>query len=458
MGAGDESGLSIIEVMVAMMIFTMMSLWVAYSIINVLTISSDARSRQTAANLAATAIDADRATTDVVDLAPAPVSTPIDGVVYTTTTTTGWLNASAGTSTLCTTGSGALIARTVSVSVSWQGRSASQAPVTMSTIISPSSRLTSVSLGVIVVAVNTAAGTGYSGVTVSAAPAATNPNGATAITGTIAPTDINGCTIILGVTPGNYIVTLSKTASVDINQVASPSTPVSSPVSVAAGSSVTASFQYDLAETFNVNYHSNYTTGTITMPNTAPNALTTSFENTYGIYTTTTSSPFKLHPFTGGYSVYAGAIGGNGGSINTCNSVDPGAWPASADGSLQPQPVAPQGAGPGGTVSFDVRMGVFSVTGLGGKYLKAVQQTTGPAATQDPGCTTPSTYLVKLPTSGSSQSVALPFGTWTFTSGTSATASSDNTAVASSTVTALTAGTITPGSPFELTLDPRPLP
>jgi Tfp pilus assembly protein PilV len=450
---GDsESGLSIIEVMVAMMIFAIMSVGVAYSIFNVLTITSDARSRQTAANIAATAIDADRAATDVVDLAPVPTTTTVDGVVYTTTTATAWIGATAGTTTQCTTGSGALIAKRVNVTVKWQGMRKGQSPVRVSTIVSPTSRLTDITLGVIVVAVNTAAGGGYAGVTISAAPATTNPNGAIAITGTIAPTDVNGCGVILGVTPGNYVVSISKTASVDINQNPLPTTAVS----VVAGSSVTAGFQYDLAGTFNVSYHSNYTTGTITMPT----SMTTSFVNTYGIYTSTSSGPFSLHPFPAGYSIIAGALGASGGSITTCNSVDPGAWPASSDGTLVPQPQAPAAAGPGGTVvpsPVPVRMGVFSVSGLGGKYLKATAQTTGPAGTGDPGCSVPSTYVIKIPT-GASASVALPFGTWSFLSGTVTTQS---TAVASSAITALTAGTITSvSSSFVLTLDPRlaPLP
>jgi Tfp pilus assembly protein PilV len=445
---GDgESGLSIIEVMVAMMIFAIMSVGVAYSILNVLTITSDARARQTAANIAATAIDSDRATTDVVGLAPGTVTTTVDGVVYTTKTTTAWIGATAGTTTQCTTGSGALIAKRVSVSVSWQGKKTGQSSVKVSTIVSPTARLTNINLGVIVVAVTTAAGGGYAGVTISAAPAATNPNGATAITGTIAPTDINGCGLILGVTPGNYVVTISKASSVDINQNPSPT----AAVSVVAGSSVTAGFQYDLAETITVNYHSNYTTGTITMPQ----SMTTSFENTYGIYTSTSSGPFSLHPFTGGYSVYAGALGASGGSITTCNSVDPGAWPASSDGTLQPQPQKPQGVGPGLPITINVRMGVFSVSGLAGKYLKATAQATGPAGTADPGCSTPSTYVIRIP-SGSSASVALPFGTWSFLSGSS---TSQTTAVSSSAITTLTAGTITSvSSSFVLTLDPRPLP
>jgi prepilin-type N-terminal cleavage/methylation domain-containing protein len=442
----DESGLSLIEVLVAMFIFSLIAVGVAYSMINILRISSDARNHQTAANLASSAIDADRAWANVVTLAPAASSQTIDGVAYTITTTTSWINATSGTPTQCTSGAGALLAKRVHVSVTWVGRVKGQSRVVADTIVSPTTRLTDVTKGVIVVAVTTAAGSGNSGVTVTAAPASINPNGAQAITSTISPTDVNGCGIVLQAAPGNYLVSISKTASVDISQNPAPSTPVT----VVAGSSVTASFQYDQYGTFIVNYHSNYTPASVTV--TMPTAMTTTFNNTYGLYSSTANSPFKLHPFTVGYTVIAGALGASGGSITTCKSVDPGTWPASSSGLLVPPPPTPAFSAPGGTVTADVRMGVFSVTGLAGKYLKAVSQVTGPTGTDDPGCTTPSTYIIAVP-SGAVATVALPFGSWLFTSGTSTT---QTTGVGTGVLAPLTQGEITQVSGNQiLTLDPR---
>jgi Tfp pilus assembly protein PilV len=450
-----DSGESLIEVMVAMFIFALIAVGVGTSMVSILRISSDSRNRETAANIAASAIDSDRATANIVGLAPPPATQIVDGITYTVTTATSWINASAGTSTQCTSGSGALLAKRVHVSVTWPGLLAGQNPVTADTIVAPTARLTDVTKGVIVVAITTAAGTGNAGVTITAAPALTNPNGAVAITSTIAPTDQNGCGIILQVTPGNYIVTISKAASVDINQVSSPKTPASTPLQVVAGSSVTASFQYDQYGTFAVNYHSNYTPVPATAVVTMPTLMTTTFSNTYGIYTSTAASPFQLHPFSAGYSIIAGSLGASGGSITTCKSVDPGAWPVSSDGLLVPQPQTPVAASPGGAVTADVRMGVFSVTGLGGKFLKAVSQVTGPAGTDDPGCTTPSTYVIAVP-SGATATVALPFGSWLFTSGTSSTSGTQSTTVAAGVLAALTQGEVTPVSGNQiLTLDPR---
>ena len=452
--ASKDSGESLVEVMVAMFIFALIAVGVSSSMVSILRISNDARSRQTAANIAASAIDADRATANVVTLAPAPYTQTVDGAVYTVTTSASWINASSGTSTQCTSGSGALLAKRVHVSVTWGGLQAGHDAVTADTIVSPTARLTDVTKGVIVVAVTTAAGTGNSGVTITAKPATTNPNGAVAITTTIPPTDQNGCGIILQVTPGNYVVSITKTASVDIKQNPLPST--TQPLPVLAGSSVTASFQYDRYGIFVVNYHSDYTPVPPTAVVTMPTAMTTTFNNTYGIYTSTASSPFDLHPFSAGYSAIAGSLGASGGSITTCKSVDPGAWPTSSDGQLVPDPQTPIAAAPGGSVTANVRMGVFSVSGLGGKYLKAVSQVTGPAGTDDPGCTTPSSYVIAIP-SGTTATVALPFGSWLFTSGSSSTTQS--TTVGTGVLTPLTQGEVTQVSGNQiLTLDPRVAP
>ena len=54
----NEGGFTIAEVMVALMIFALMSIGVIYSVISMLQISRDARNRQVAANLAAQEIDA----------------------------------------------------------------------------------------------------------------------------------------------------------------------------------------------------------------------------------------------------------------------------------------------------------------------------------------------------------------------------------------------------------------
>jgi prepilin-type N-terminal cleavage/methylation domain-containing protein len=450
-----EAGLTLIEVLVAMMIFSFLAVGVAYSMIAVLKLTNDARSRQTAANLAAAEIDADRASTDVIDLGPHTTVTTVDGVNYTVAVTTGWVTTDGGAgecSSGVATGTGALLSKRINVAVTWAGMGTGANPVRSATIVSPDNRITDINKGVIVVSVLNAAGAGSAGVTINVTPASTNPNGATAITGTIAPTDADGCGIVLQVIPGNYVVSISKTGSpqyVDVTQNPAPTVPVT----VAAGGSATAQFQYDQSAVFTPNYHSNLpNSSTVTV--TMPTAMDTSFVSTNLIYTSNAAAPFFLHPFASGYTVLAGSLApsGTASSAPTCLSVDPGKWGASADGTLVSISSQPVPADPGKPVSVDVPMGIFTISGLSGSYVKAVGQKTGPAGTADPGCSAPSTYVIKLP-SAATATVALPFGSWKLTSGTS---SSQTAAVAIGSV-ATTAPSSVSAGPI-VTLDPRVAP
>jgi prepilin-type N-terminal cleavage/methylation domain-containing protein len=446
----SESGLSLVEVLVAMLIFALVATGVAYSMLATVRMTNDARSRQTAANLAAAEIDQDRSTSDVVALGPHTITSTIDGITYKVAVTTAWVSAQSGTAGRCNSGTGALLDKQVNVRVTWGGMTAGAIPVQNDTLISPDARINDVDKGVIIVTVTTAAGSGYSGVSISAVPAAV-PNGATAITSTISPTDAQGCGVILNVVPGNYVVTINKTGappSVDNNQTASPSLAVS----VAAGSSAPAPFQYDQSGIFTPTYHFNYTTGTVTMPTT----MDTSFVNTFGIWTSQTSGPFNLHPYTAGYSVIAGKLAANGSAAASCNSVDPGAWAANATNTLVGVRQPPAATAPGGVAVVNVPMGVFTVTGMAGKYLKASSQTTGPAGTGDPGCASTSSYVIAIPAGATSQ-VALPFGSWAFLSGTSSTSQTSN--IGAGVVAPITLGSVTAVSGNQvLTLDPRTAP
>src|SRR3954451_20043030 len=60
----EDSGVSLIEVLVAMMIFAIISVGVAYSLLSAFTLTGDSRSRAVATNLAAQEVDLDRSTAD----------------------------------------------------------------------------------------------------------------------------------------------------------------------------------------------------------------------------------------------------------------------------------------------------------------------------------------------------------------------------------------------------------
>jgi hypothetical protein len=97
-------------------------------------------------------------------------------------------------------------------------------------------------------------------------------------------------------------------------------------------------------------------------------------------------------------------------------------------------------------------MGVVKVAGFANGYLKATSQVTPLAGTGDPGCATPSTYVIKLP-STSPANVALPFGSWVLSSGN---ATTQDTLVPPSALTIMTRGVLggTATNPI-VTLDPR---
>ncbi|WP_081815195.1 type IV pilus modification PilV family protein [Leifsonia aquatica] len=451
--SSSDAGFSLIEVMVAMFIFAVVSLAFASALLTTMQVSSDSLARQTASSLAAGQIDQVRTITDLtaLDSSSAPTDVSVAGRVYHVSTIVRWTGAGSGTDAQCSSGTGPLLNKAVKVVVSWDGMAASSLPAEADTVVAPKSRISDVNKGVIIVSVKNAQGAGNSAVAISVVPNPTTPNGASAISGTIDPTDAQGCGYVLNVTPGKYDVSITKggtsTPSVDITQSTSPK----QTVDVSAGATATAPFQFDQSATFIPHYASNVT-GTVVLPLT----MDTTFVNTYGIFTTT-STPTRLHPFTAGYTVLAGALGVNGGTASNCLAVDPGAWPATTDSTgtwagKRPDAVA---AAPGGSADAYVPMGAVTVSGPANGYLAAAAQTTGPSGSGNPGCAVPKTYLIKLPATGTA-TIALPFGSWKMTSGT--TAGSQTTKVTASQLALVTRGMLgTANGDAVVTLDPRQL-
>ena len=94
-------------------------------------------------------------------------------------------------------------------------------------------------------------------------------------------------------------------------------------------------------------------------------------------------------------------------------------------------------------------LGVLTVTGLAGQYLRA-ESMTAPAGSGDPGCGVATTYnFGQLPVDATTQ-LGLPFGSWTFFSG--AASGSETTPVPAASLAVLTRGVAAGGV---VTLDPR---
>jgi prepilin-type N-terminal cleavage/methylation domain-containing protein len=103
----DDDGFTIIEVMVAMMIFAIIFLGVAYSTVTTLRMTADTKSREVAANLAAAEIDAVRAIGDPFRVQTTSYTQTVDGIEYSVKRKTGWVSAS-GTTDGCGSGTGTL--------------------------------------------------------------------------------------------------------------------------------------------------------------------------------------------------------------------------------------------------------------------------------------------------------------------------------------------------------------
>ncbi|MDJ0376029.1 type II secretion system protein [Cryobacterium sp. PH31-L1] len=445
--AGVEAGISLIEVLVAMLIFAIIAVGVGYGIVTSLYLSNDARSREVATNLAAQEIDLARSAPNVFEVLARTSTVVQNGTTFSVHRSTDW-ETSTGADGNCGSGGGQLRYRHLNVTVTWNSMRATTPVVRADSALAPGSRINDPALGTILVSVLTASGSGAAGVAISAVPNAV-PNGAQTLSVAPPATDAQGCSYLLKVKPGTYDVSAMRPNFVDKNQAAvSVMT-----VGVAAGGAASVSFAYDLAGTVTTNYATNISTGMTLLPTD----LHTTWRSTYAAYTplnpsVSTTQTFRLHPFASGYQVFGGSYVAPTPTATPpslgCVAVDPAAWTTPApDGAIGPA-AAQVATLPGGTAIVDVPLGVFTVTGLAGQYLRAVSQPAG-AAQGDPGCALGTVYTFGPVPAGATAQFALPFGSFALSSG-----PSSGTAVVP--VTALNAALLTRGSVgLVLTLDPR---
>jgi prepilin-type N-terminal cleavage/methylation domain-containing protein len=406
----DDQGLSLIEVVVAMLVFAIVALGVAYSLITTLHTAKDARGREVALNLAAQTIDAARSVTDIFDplldtgvKPPTTMTVPGDGTVYTITREVEWVTSN-GSDADCGSGGGTLLYKEINVQVTWAGMVRSN-PVRADTIISPSSTINDPALGTILVSVHTASGAPVPGVAITTTPS----------TGSAIPvTDGDGCSYILKVPPGSYSVSASLAGYIDVGQDTTPTYP--QPIPVTAGSTSSAGFNYDKAATVQATYATNYSS----LVAKQPTNLNTTFTSTNGstVIASTTSAvakTFSLYP--GSYTVAAGKYVPSTAPNTGCVDSDPSQWLAgtnSSGQSIASPPPASIAVSPGSLVNpVGVPEGVVQVTLGGSSKTLTATNATPPAGTGDPGCALPTTYT--FGNQSGTILLALPFGSWTFT-------------------------------------------
>jgi type II secretory pathway pseudopilin PulG len=454
-----DEGMGILEVVIAMAIFMIVALGVAYSAVSTLRLSSDSKNRVVATNLAASEIDNARANGDPLTLFANTRTVKVDGIDYTVARKVEWID-STGAGTGCT-GTGALQYKAVDVQVSWPGKLAMTKAVRSNTLIAPVTRINDPAFGTILVSVLGAAGTGIASIPITVTQVST---GAPVV---MSDTDKDGCSYAFGVTPGKYAVTLKKDKYISDAQVVQPK---SETFEVKAGSTVSRPFQYDNQARFNLTMASNSTlTGRL-----YPSNLDTTFISTYGIALFSTpvggsnAATVDAHPFTSGYTGFAGAFSLPKDATATttatfgCASPDPASWTAGTTVSGVTVKAAERGAAaaalPGGNVAMNVPMGTvtFTYTGTKDRYLIA-KSSAAATGSGIPDCADGLTYRfgTKLQ-SGTTYKVALPYGTWSLNVNTQS--NGGGTAAALNDNLAGVGGLVNPPVKNTVTLDPRVAP
>ncbi|MCR2785921.1 MULTISPECIES: carboxypeptidase regulatory-like domain-containing protein [unclassified Microbacterium] len=439
----DDDGFTLIEVIVAMLIFTIILTGFLYTMTASLTATRDTRARIVAANLASQQIDVLRSAADAFGVTTAPpFDIELNGDTFHVRVETEWVTTT-GAAASCEAGLpiASLAYNHVTVKVTWDNMREGAQPVYSDTSLTPRTKINDPALGTVLVGVVNAAGTAVAGATVSLTPA-----GVAAVT-----TGSDGCAYLLKVPPGDYTVTVSKAGHVSEQQIAEPT----ATVPVTAGGSSRVSFAYDRATSYIVSYGSGLPAGV-----RIPNNLTTTFVSTYGNFqmaaiTNARTKTFSLYPVSAGYSIMAGAYAETPENPATsCLTPDPGEWiPEPSKVGTRPGAV---GGEAGSAVPAAVPMGEVRLDGANGagtssaprNHLKAVYVGGGAG---DPGCPAGMTYTFGDVISSNKATILLPYGTWKLYRGN-----------ASSQTTQITTGIIVPSSgsvaPGVVVLDPRVAP
>lgn len=442
-----EDGFTIIEVLVAMTIFAIIAAGAALGVASTLYLSQDNRSREAALNLANQALDAARSTKDVFSLDNDTSTQAVGAQDYTISRTTSWIN-SDGTDNTCGAGTGVLAYKRVAVTVTWSSAAApKQKSVVLDTLVSPSAAVSSATASTIVVGVKTATGGPNQGVNVAITALS---GGAKGLPAQPAATDGNGCSYALGVTPGTYRITISKTGNIDPDGATAPTYDITT----TTGGIGNKTFTYDQGLNVSVGAPLNLAGKTAKLPT----SMTTTFRNSTSNIKTFSTNSMMLFPYTDGWTAIAGSY------TSSCTDVDPSAWSTPTSSNLtyspnvfaDPANPATPGFNPTSATAVTARapMGIFDVkmSGLDTVLTATVKNTT--ASNGDPGCAPATTYTITGLNSATATTVALPYGTWTLRGSTilGGLLSTNNPNVSATTgasyVTVSTSGNV-------VTLDPR---
>jgi prepilin-type N-terminal cleavage/methylation domain-containing protein len=394
--ARDEAGFTLVEVLVALVLLSVISSGVAYGLIQSSRITGDSRTRVVAANVAAQEIDRVRAVADPLTIETASFDTTLNGQEFHVLRSATWEGRDPSGSP-CDGGNSRFLAyKTVSVRVTWDHMGGTQ-PVRSDTIITPSVDSLDPTLSSIAVKI---LGNESQGVE-------------TALVRLTGPTtddqysDEHGCVFFTQLPAGTYTLTAEKSGHVDTARA----TVATSQVTTSAGQTTAVQFDYDEATALDLTLP----TGTYPAPAAVPVTIGNSGLQPRGTLTSTGSGTARsiesLFPFAGGYQVWAGSCGDADpeGTVRTPEG-NPGA--PYHDGGRREAPVSAEpGQRASATVvmsSVDVRFTDASGNPLAGYVVRAVHDS-------DPDtCTAGEAYDLGATDASGYVRAALPFGTWRF--------------------------------------------
>jgi Tfp pilus assembly protein PilV len=379
--ARQDAGLGLVEVVISMFIFAVISMGVLTSVTKSLALAHDNRARVVAAQLAATELDAVRQLGETTTTYSGIVTTgattqTVNGITYTIVRSVSAQFAD-GNGDACSGGVNSReIYRKVSVRVTFPTTAEAQ-PVRADTIVRTPTVSAGTTTGAIGVPVIDRNGLGVEGVSIS-------------VNGTTAQTDENGCAYVPDLPANTYPVTVSKSGYVD---PAGSSTPSQS-IAVTVGQINKLQFQLDRAASVATRVavlaaDGSEITGYAYPKIGSVTGVTPSLINVKGTRTGSTVSAastwtVSAFPFSNGYQGRLGACGAVADVVTT-----PGAS-VSATLGLAPLDIA-------------VSKQALSAASISGRTVRADSTV--------PGCSESYTSSVTTAADGTMK-LALPYGSW----------------------------------------------
>ncbi len=389
-GAG-ERGFSLIELVVAVAVFAILSAGLALTIEGGLNLARNNRNRSIAANLASQEMDDVRSTTfTALPLGLVDRSESVDGVPYTVRRETEWTDNASTTGPCDSTNATPRVLR-VSVSVFWADMRG-VAPAKSSTILSPPVGSFDPLNGHIAVKVLGSTADPLAGVPVTVTSGSFVRN---------LTTTSSGCAFFAFVAPATYTVSLGAVGYVD--RQGSPT--ASQITGVTSGATSSVAFDYDRAASLSLSL-------TTSAGGSFPSSVPISVGNT-GLIPTGSKAYAgtgalrtigNLFPYADGYAAWAG----------DCADADPegqdGSGVAFWDGASRATAFE---TSPAGAVSGTVTVPTVEVH-YGDVSWSSGTQDIVAVHDADNGCPTGRQYTVATVSGPGTVLVAIPYGTWTF--------------------------------------------